>query len=199
MEDSRSDAEVIKAALERPAEFGRVFERHWDSVFRYLERRLGVNAAQDLASEVFKIAFERRTSYKIVDGTSCLPWLYGIAANLALKERRRFARHLAAVDRFSRITTGGVDDHASHVAASVDSEQIWTQVQAALNTIDDESREMLLLVAWEGLSYEQVAEVFDVPLSTVRSRLHRARARLRTTLSPLFAPPVDNPIQGRMR
>jgi RNA polymerase sigma-70 factor (ECF subfamily) len=199
MEDSRSDAEVIKAALERPAEFGRVFERHWDSVFRYLERRLGANAAQDLASEVFRIAFQRRWSYKIVDGTSCLPWLYGIASNLALKERRGFARHLAAVDRFSRITTGGVDDHASHVAASVDSEQIWTQVQAALNTIDDESREMLLLVAWEGLSYEQVAQAFDVPLGTVRSRLHRARARLRTTLSPLLGPPVDNSIQGSKR
>jgi RNA polymerase sigma-70 factor (ECF subfamily) len=190
---------VIKAALERPAEFGRVFERHWDSVFRYLERRLGANGAQDLASEVFRIAFQRRWSYKIVDGTSCLPWLYGIASNLALKERRGFARHLAAVDRFSRITTGGVDDHASHVAASVDSEQIWTQVQAALNTIDDESREMLLLVAWEGLSYEQVAQAFDVPLGTVRSRLHRARARLRTTLSPLLGPPVDNSIQGSKR
>jgi RNA polymerase sigma-70 factor (ECF subfamily) len=199
MEDSRSDAEVIRASLERPAEFGRVFERHWDSVFRYLERRLGVNAAQDLASEVFKIAFQRRTSYKTVDATSCLPWLYGIAANLALKERRRFARHLAAVDRFSRITTDGVDDHASHVAASVDSEQVWTHVQSALNTIDYESREMLLLVAWEGLSYEQVAEVFDIPLGTVRSRLHRARARLRKTLSPHFGLPVDNPIQGRRK
>jgi len=197
MEDSRSDAEVIEASLGQPTEFGRVFERHWDSVFRFVEGRLGLNAAQDLASEVFRIAFQRRMSYEIVEGTSCLPWLYGIATNLVLKERRSFARHLAAVARFSRITPQGVGDHAAHVAASVDSEQIWTQVQAALNTIDEMSREMLLLVAWEGLSYQQVADVFDIPLGTVRSRLYRARAQLRTLLNPLVELPADSAIRER--
>lgn len=199
MEESRSDDEVIRASLDHPAEFGHVFERHWDAVFRYLERRLGVNAAQDLSSEVFKIAFQRRGSYQITDGTSCLLWLYGIAANLALKERRRFARHLAAVDRFSGSAIDGVDDHALDVAASVDAEQTWLQVQAALRMIDDQSREMLLLVAWEGLSYEQVAEAFDVPVGTVRSRLHRARTRLRATLSSVMGPPVDSASKRRRR
>ncbi len=182
MSGERSDAELIEASLQRPAEFGRVFERHWDAVFRFFERRLGLDPSADLASEVFRIAFERRTSYKIGDSVSCRPWLYGIAANLALKERRRFARHLAALDRLTLLGAASNEDHASAVVARVDSEKTWSRLQAALVALDDTDREMLLLVAWEGVSYGEVAAAFGVPLGTVRSRLHRARVRLRALL-----------------
>lgn len=73
MSNWESDAAVIEASLERPAEFGRVFERHWDAGFRFFERRLGADPAADLASEVFRIAFERRTSYSTGDSASCRP------------------------------------------------------------------------------------------------------------------------------
>lgn len=191
MRNSQSDAELIEASLQRPAEFGRVFERHWDAVFRFFERRLGPGPSEDLASEVFRIAFERRMSYEVGDSTSCRPWLYGIAANLTLKERRRFARHLAAVDRIALLGAADGDDHATEVAARVDSEKTWSRLQAALVVLDDTNRDMLLLVAWEGLSYAEVAEAFGVPLGTVRSRLHRARARLRTLVDPAAAPVTD--------
>ena len=191
MRNSRSDAELIEASLQRPAEFGRVFERHWDAVFRFFERRLGPGPSEDLASEVFRIAFERRMSYEVGDSTSCRPWLYGIAANLTLKERRRFARHLAAVDRIALLGAADGDDHATEVVARVDSEETWSRLQAALVVLDDTNRDMLLLVAWEGLSYAEVAETFGVPLGTVRSRLHRARARLRTLVDTAAAPVTD--------
>jgi len=191
MSDLKSDAAVIKASLQRPAEFGRVFERHWDAVFRFFERRLGPDPSEDLASEVFRIAFERRTSYEIGESPSCRPWLYGIAANLVLKERRRFARHLAAVDRVAVFGAASHEDHASAVAARLDTEETWSRLQTALDALDDTSREMLLLVAWEGLSYGEVAVAFGIPIGTVRSRLHRARTRLRTLLNSAAPPVID--------
>ena len=183
MDDSHSDAELIEASLERPPVFARVFARHWDAVFRFFERRLGLEPAADLASEVFRIAFERRGSYETGGSTSCRSWLYGIAANLVMKEHRRFARQLAAIDRLASLQAASQDDHAAAVAARVDSEESWSRLWDALIAIDDTSREMLLLVAWEGLSYGEVADALDIPLGTVRSRLHRSRARLRAVLN----------------
>ena len=195
MGDSRSDAELIEASLQRPVEFGHVFERHWDAVFRFFERRLGPGPAEDLASEVFRIAYERREGYDTRDSASCRPWLYGIAANLALKERRRFARHLAAVARAARFGEAGSADHAPAVAARLDSRETWSRVKTALVAIDDPSREMLLLVAWEGLSYQDLSEAFEIPIGTVRSRLHRARARLRNLLTADTPPSTNSPIR----
>ncbi len=183
MSDSESDAAVIEASLARPVEFGKIFERHWDAVFRFFERRLGPDPAEDLASEVFRIAFEKRTGYETRDSRSCRAWLYGIAGNLALKERRRFARHLAAVDRFASTLESDDLDHASAVAARVDTEETWAGLQHAIGKLDDTSREMLLLAAWEGLSYGEIAAAFDIPIGTVRSRLHRTRTRLRPVLN----------------
>ena len=184
MVDSKveSDAAVIEASLSRPAAFGAVFERHWDAIFRFFERRLGPDPSADLASEVFVIAFERRTRFEGVDTASCLPWLYGIAANLVMKERRRFARHLAAIDRLVLQETDEQGDHASTVAMAVDSQKTWSMLRDVLVTLDDTSREMLLLLAWEDLSYQHIANAFDVPVGTVRSRLHRARVKLRRSL-----------------
>lgn len=191
MSDSRTDAAAIEASLARPAEFGQVFERHWDAVFRFFERRLGPDPAEDLASEVFRIAFEKRTSYEARDSSSCRPWLYGIASNLALKERRRFARHMAAVDRFASVRDSDGLDHASAVAARVDTQQTWAGLRQAIGRLDDTNREILLLAAWEGLSYGEIATAFDIPIGTVRSRLHRTRARLKPLLNQAAPPTTD--------
>lgn len=191
MNDFESDAAAIEASLQRPAVFGQVFERHWDAVFRFFERRVGSGPAEDLASEVFRIAFERRSSYETGDSSSCRAWLYGIAGNLALKERRRLARYMAAVDRFAMMGDREDLDHASAVVARVDTEETWLALRAAFEALDDTSREMLLLIAWEGLSYGEVAAAFSIPVGTVRSRLYRIRARLRPFLDPGVLPVVD--------
>lgn len=182
MADSRSDSEVILGPLTAPDEFGAVFERYWDSLYRYFERRLGEDVAADLASEVFRIAFERRDSFKGEPGRGWLPWLYGIAANLVLKERRRFARHLKAMQRFEIETGQGNDSLADHVSGSLDAETTWARLREAILSLDETAREMLLLLAWEELSYRELAEAFDIPVGTVRSRIHRARAALRSHL-----------------
>jgi len=83
-----SDAQVIAQSIGVPAAFGSLFDRHAAELFRFLIRRIGLDAADGLLGEVFRIAFELRSSF---DGsrTTARPWLYGIATNVLAKHRRR--------------------------------------------------------------------------------------------------------------
>lgn len=196
MNDLRSDTEIIQDSFDDPQAFGMVFERHWDPVFGFFERRFGHGLAADLAADVFRIAFERRSSYAASEDSSCLPWLYGIAANLAMKERRRFARYMAALNRLKSFEADSYDDLASDVATSIDAEVEWASLRDALVALDPTSREMLLLVAWEGLSYEHAAVAFSIPVGTVRSRIHRSRDRLRVLLGVGTSKPIVDQLRG---
>ena len=92
-----SDAEAIERSLLTPDKFAPIFERHWDAMYRYFERRVGSTAAEDLASELFRVAFERRGSYATGASESCRPWLYGIAAICLAKRRCSFMVIFAAM------------------------------------------------------------------------------------------------------
>src|SRR4051794_28341001 len=93
-----SDAAVITASLDAPARFGEIFDRHATIVFRYLVRRVGVDDAQLLLGDVFRIAFEKRATYD-TERPNARPWLYGIATNLLAHHRRSEARRIAAAGR----------------------------------------------------------------------------------------------------
>ena len=93
-----TDAELIAASLDDPPRFAELFDRHFAAVFRFAERRVGHDQAGEVASETFTRAFARRVAYR-ADAVDALPWLYGIASNLVLHERRRFARYLSAIER----------------------------------------------------------------------------------------------------
>lgn len=167
---------MIAASVGDPVHFAVVFDRHFDPVHRFVDGRLGSDAADTLAGEVFRIAFERRDRYDMAR-PSCLPWLYGIANKLVLKEYRRRGRHLRAVGRLrpevaSHDVTGEID-------ARVDAHAAWPGVAAALAQLSEVERDVLLLVAWEDLTYDEVAATLEIPIGTVRSRLHRARNRVR--------------------
>ncbi len=175
--DGASDSATIAGSLERPESFARIFDRHYVAVHRYVARRAPRAQADDLASMTFVVAFERRRSFR-PDSTSARPWLLGIATNL-LHERHRVERreqgalvllsaeHPAAARSGDRDAGDGPDtDRLARALASLDSAQL----------------DVLLLHAWEELSYEEIAEALDIPLGTVRSRLARARAHLRSRL-----------------
>src|SRR5204862_2864880 len=93
-----SDAEVIGRSLSEPEAFGLIYDRHAATLLRFLGRRAGAKVAEGLVGELFRVAFERRTTF---DGSraSALPWLYGIGSNLLLKHRRGEARRLRASAR----------------------------------------------------------------------------------------------------
>ena len=86
--DSDTDAAVIAASLDEPEAFGALFDRHATVLFRYLVRRVGPDEADTLLGEVFRIAFEKRSTYD-GDRPNARPWLYGIATNLLAKHRRQ--------------------------------------------------------------------------------------------------------------
>src|SRR6185295_11058197 len=95
---TESDAAVISASLDEPARFGDLFDRHATVVFRYLVRRVGVDHAELLLGDVFRIAFEKRATYDCARPTA-RPWLYGIATNLLAHHKRSEARRIAATAR----------------------------------------------------------------------------------------------------
>jgi RNA polymerase sigma factor (sigma-70 family) len=175
-----SDAEVIAASRDDPAAFAMVFDRHAAVLLRFLVRRVGPDAADGLVGESFRIAFERRAAYDCTR-PSARPWLYGIATNVLAKHRRAEARRLAALARLP-LRPGGeapavaLDDQ---VVAQVDARELWPRVAATIAALPPGERDALLLYAWEDLGYEDIAAALGIPVGTVRSRLNRARRRLR--------------------
>ena len=96
--DEPSDAVLIEDSLRRPERFAVVFDRHYDAIHGYASRRLGRGLADDIASETFLIAFDRRARYDLGHADAA-PWLYGIASNLLARHRRAEVRRYRAVAR----------------------------------------------------------------------------------------------------
>ena len=177
MDDKPSDIEAINASINDPNAFGVIFDRHFPVVFGFLARRLGEDVASDLAAEVFTVAFKHRHRFR-PDRSTAGPWLVGIAANLVLKHHRSERRRLRAFAR----------EHGQRVLVAEPYEAIDERLAASeehkrvmncLADLKDVDRAVVLLLAWEGLSYEAAAEVLQIPVGTVKSRMNRARRRLR--------------------
>ncbi len=159
-----------------PDALGVLFDRHADRIYNHCFRATGDWAeAEDAVSVVFLEVWRHRHRVRLHDG-SALPWLYGVATNVCrnlTRSRRRRTRALAALP-----PPGSEPDHAEQVTDRLGSEARMRAVLARIESLPDRERDVLGLVAWAGLSYEQAAAALDVPVGTVRSRLSRARARL---------------------
>jgi RNA polymerase sigma-70 factor (ECF subfamily) len=175
--EPRTDAEVIARSLESSAAFGELFDRHATTMFRYFVRRVGPDEADSLLGELFRIAFEKRSGFD-TERAEARPWLYGIASNLLARHRQGEARRLDATARLVNTATAASDGFAE-VDARLDAPRRWGDVAAAIATLPQGERDTLLLFAWEGMPYDQIATALDVPVGTVRSRLNRARGRVR--------------------
>jgi RNA polymerase sigma factor (sigma-70 family) len=173
------DATSIDASRSDPAAFADIFDRHASSLHRFLARRVEPAEADSLLGDVFRIAFERRGTFD-TSRESARPWLYGIATNLIARHRRSEGRRLRAMALLASRRADGHDDLVGDRAAqSLDAENEWSALVDAIDVLPDAERHTLLLYVWEDLSYEDIAVALDVPVGTVRSRLNRARRRLR--------------------
>jgi RNA polymerase sigma factor (sigma-70 family) len=163
------------------AALGILFDRHADRIYTYCFRRTADwDTAEDATSSVFLEAWRTRDRIQVYDG-SALPWLYGIATNVCRNLARKRRRHLAAVNRLPpQLDT---PDHAEGVASRLDDQRRMARLLTALRSLPQRDQDVLALVAWSGLSYEQAAAALDVPVGTVRSRLARARQRLSAATS----------------
>jgi RNA polymerase sigma-70 factor (ECF subfamily) len=177
--EARSDAELLARAATEPEHFGVVFDRHFATIHRYLERRIGRDGADELSGEVFRIAFEQRRRFRPVH-ESALPWLYGLATNLMLKRWRGERREARAVERLQAASRNGdgPEAHDDRIAAGL----ARSRLLDGLAELSEGDRDVLVLIAWEDLTYDEVATALDIPVGTVRSRLNRARTRLRELL-----------------
>ncbi len=177
---SRSDdAALIERSWGEPETFAELYDRHAVPIHRYVSRRLGEPMADDVVADTFLAAFRRRQGYDL-HRPDARPWLYGIAANLIGKHRRAEVRMLRAYAR-----TGAdpvVDGHADRIDNRVSAAAVQRDLAAALASLSAGERDVLLLVAWADLSYEETATALEIPLGTVRSRLHRARKKVREAL-----------------
>jgi RNA polymerase sigma-70 factor (ECF subfamily) len=146
--DPRSDGELIAGLPGQPELMGVLYERHAPAVFRYLARRAGPPAAEDLLSEVFIAALSASSRVMAHDSGSALPWLYGIGLNVL---RRHFRQQPApGVARDFGMDWDAVDDRLD----------AWAErgrLRAALAVLTDSDRELLLLIGWEGLSQAEAA------------------------------------------
>lgn len=172
------DNAAIAASLAAPAEFAPVFDRHFDAVHGYVRKRVGESLADDLASQVFLVAFDRRDSYDQAR-PNARPWLLGIATNLIHGKRRQEMRQLRAYGRAGAETDA---DPLEGSEARADAARLRPQLAAVLAALPKDEVDPLLLYAWAELSYEEIAEALELPLGTVKSRLSRARRRVREQL-----------------
>ena len=176
----RSDAAAIAASLETPAAFAGVFERHHPAVHRYLARRFGAGLADELAAETFAVAFAKRARYDVAF-EDARPWLFGIATKLAHRHWRREERELRAYARTG--VDAAAPSPAERVTARADSAVAGPAIAAALAALTADERDVLLLYAWEELDQPEIAAALSIAPGTVKSRLHRARARVRQSLA----------------
>ncbi|GAA4362396.1 RNA polymerase sigma factor [Actinomadura sp. NPDC048032] len=179
-DDDPTDASLIAASRTEPERFAGLFRRHAPEIMRYAARRLGRDAAEDVVAETFLVAFDRRRRYDAAR-PDARPWLYGIATNLIRRHRRAEVRALRALarnglDPVTEPFTDAVEDRVQAGARS-------RAVAAAIAGLPAAQREVLLLVTWAGLTYDEVAEALAVPAGTVRSRMNRIRRKLREALA----------------
>jgi RNA polymerase sigma factor (sigma-70 family) len=174
-----SDEAVIAESIGDPGRFALVFDRHYDHVWRYVCRRAGTAVADELASEVFVRALAGRSALGRGE-INVRAWLYGIATNLLREHSRSEARRWRAYARAvgPTATSGDLDE----VEGRVDAAARGPAVARALAGLQTADRETLLLLALTELDYAGIAIATGVPVGTVRSRLHRARHRVRLEL-----------------
>ena len=177
MESALSDVHWLARSLKEPTAFELIFDRHFDAIYGYLHRRVGHDLAEELAAETFTLAFERRSSCRA--SGSVLPWLYGIATNLASQRWRGERRRLRAYGR-SGVDGWVADD--DEVVARVDGSALRARLACALAEMRPRERDALLLYALADLSYEEIALALEVPIGTVGTWLHRAREIARREL-----------------
>ncbi|HEX6421021.1 MAG TPA: sigma-70 family RNA polymerase sigma factor [Acidimicrobiales bacterium] len=190
--DTASDADELTAlAAGDHGAFTRLFARHGSFVYNVAFRRTASwSVAEDITGTVFLELWRQRGRVEPLGG-SLRPWLAGVAVNQARQWGRHGGRQARALDRLAQLGPGGVagraggpggpdgPDPGEVVPRRIDDEARMAALLRLVASLPAPQRDVLTLWAWEQLGYEEIAAALGLPVGTVRSRLHRARARLR--------------------
>jgi RNA polymerase sigma-70 factor (ECF subfamily) len=174
--EAGDEALVERVAEGSSAAFETLFERYRDRVFQFVLWQLdaGRDAAEDLTQEIFFQVYRSASTFR--HRSSFRTWLYSLARNVCRHHERKHRRESGeAVPDLA----GDGSDALDRLTAAEDR----ARVRQAVAALPREQRSALLLRDWEELSYQEIAVVLDIPLGTVRSRLHNARSALAQALS----------------
>ncbi|MFI7075243.1 MULTISPECIES: RNA polymerase sigma factor [Micromonospora] len=174
-----SDAWFVRQSLTDGSFFTKLFDRHAAVLYRYAQGRVGADVVDDMVSETFLIAFRRRRRYD-VSRADARPWLFGILTREISHHRRRERAHYRAMSRYGPADV--VPDSAERAVEGAAAHTLRVPLAQALSELAARDRDVLLLIAWGELTYDETASALGVPVGTVRSRLNRARRKISTAL-----------------
>ena len=162
------------------AAFGRLVAKYQDRLFNTLIHVTGsVQEAEDVAQEAFVQAFVKLQTFR--GQSSLFTWVYRIAFNLWITRRRR-RRPTKSVEETRELSGDEPTDAGEGPLDRLEREERARQIHVAIGELSEDHRTILVLREMEDCNYETIAEILDLPVGTVRSRLHRARLHLKQRL-----------------
>jgi RNA polymerase sigma-70 factor (ECF subfamily) len=178
------DAECVRRVQQGDIDSFEVLVRRYEkAIFNLAYRLLGnYDEAAEVAQDVFLSAF--KSIHQFRGEANFSTWLYRIGLNHASTRRKSLnsiQRRQLPLDGTEAIVDGAVDP-----AKNLEEKETQQRVQQALNSLDAEDARIILLRDLQDIPYDEVAEILDIPVGTVKSRLHRARQALKTSLAPYF-------------
>jgi RNA polymerase sigma-70 factor (ECF subfamily) len=177
------DEDLVQRVAEgSSAAFEALFERYRDRIFQFVLWQLGAgrDPAEELTQEIFFQLYRSASTFR--HRSSFRTWLYSLARNVCRHHERKYRRESGALrweEDVPVLSDGDRPDALARLTAAEDR----ARVRQAVAALPREQRAALLLRDWEDLSYQEIAAVLDIPVGTVRSRLHNARSALALALS----------------
>jgi len=182
---ANEDAQWIERSISGDTEaFGCLVSKYQNRLYNSMVHFLrDETEAEDVVQESFVLSFTRLSKFR--GNSSFYTWLYRIAVNASISRRRK-KRPRVSVERDLADAGVGIDGAGPLPDHQIELDERASQLHAALARLSDEHRLILVMREMEGLSYEEISEVLETPVGTVRSRLHRARGQLKDELAGYF-------------
>lgn len=183
----KDDAQLIDEALAgQSAAFGELVLRYQDRLYNTVCHVVGCREeAHDVVQDAFVQAFLKLDSFH--HDAAFYTWLYRIAFNLAVTRKRR-SKPTTSIDQIHNTSGESLAATDCDPTARLEQQERIAQVHTALAALSEEFRTVLVLREMDGCPYETIAEMLNLPVGTVRSRLHRARLQLRDELKHVMQP-----------
>ena len=192
-----TDAELLAAAGEGNGDaFGILFKRHVRPVTGYAVRRCdNADDVADLVSDTFMIAFDAAHRY-VPQTDTALPWLFGIARRVHTRQRRRTKSFLRLVSKNTNAQIAYAGEETSAIESAIDAARAASEMREAMQRLSAGEREVLELVALEGLSPSEAALALDLTPNAARLKLSRARRHMRRMLGDELHPSFEQEVGG---
>ncbi len=173
---ANADQIVVQVLAGKTSEFRKLVEQYHQPVFRFARNLIGdEHDAEDITQEVFLAAFDHLASYN-AKRASLLTWLFTLARNRCVNYLKRTRPVIDGEAIANTQPATSSDDSARN--------EFWSRLDEALDALPIEQKTAFVLAEIEGLPYADIAHIEQTTLGTVKSRIHRAKQRLRAVMAP---------------